>query len=192
VTIARQDIGMLRMMRWIAIALAPGCAVAIRLALVAAPGAVILPALLLVFDLLLIARLTLVIRSQRPRCRAMQCAVEFCHDPAVAQGCCLKCDAALRMHGTATVRPLVAGVSMADMAAGMDGLPSALGGCAHTDAEPVIPSGSAETVGWVCPECDADLPAGWSPVPPSAACTCGDLPGSWRGCARHDITAGPR
>lgn len=193
---ARRDIGMLRTLRWIAVAVASGCAVAIWLALVAVPGAVILPVLLLVFDLLLVVRLSLGIRSLRPRGRARGCVVEFCHDPAVARGCCLKHYSALRMHGTVTVRPPVAGVSMADVAVGMTRLASALGGCAHADAERVIPSGSTETVGWICPGCDADLPAGWVPPTqaptPLAACTCGDLPGSWRGCVRHDITAGLR
>jgi hypothetical protein len=180
VTNVRRDIGLLRTMRWIAVAVAPGCAVAIWLALVAVPGAVVLPVLLLVFDLLLIVRLTLAVRGQR-------------------KGAFVRPENGLPPGFTppsAALGSLAAGASMADFAVGMARLSSALGGCAHADAERVIPSGSTETVGWICPDCDADLPAGWVPPTqaptPLAACTCGDLPGSWRGCVRHDITAGLR
>ena len=36
------------------------------------------------------------------------------------------------------------------------------GACAHPDAEPVDLS-TGERVAWVCPDCDAELPAGWTP-----------------------------
>ena len=36
----------------------------------------------------------------------------------------------------------------------------AFGGCPHADAEPVESGG--ETVAWLCPGCDTQLPAEWS------------------------------
>lgn len=37
--------------------------------------------------------------------------------------------------------------------------------CVHPDAEPVDLS-TGERVAWVCPSCDAELPAGWTPPAP--------------------------
>ena len=55
---------------------------------------------------------------------------------------------------------LAGSVSMADMAAGFARLGAVLGSCAHPDAEPVDLI-TGERVAWLCPECDAQLPAGW-------------------------------
>lgn len=41
-------------------------------------------------------------------------------------------------------------------------LSATLGPCSHPDAEPVDLS-TGERVAWVCPDCDAELPAGWTP-----------------------------
>lgn len=151
-TNVRRDIGLLRTMRWIAVAVAPGCAVAIWLALVAVPGAVVLPVLLLVFDLLLIGRLTLGIRGLRARERATDLARPCLGAP-----------------------PLIAGASMADAAVGMTSLSSALGGCSHASAErveqPIVLGG--ETVAWWCESCGTQLPAEWIPPEPERKpCDC--------------------
>lgn len=36
-----------------------------------------------------------------------------------------------------------------------------IGPCAHNGAVPVDLLLTGETVAWLCPECDAQLPAGW-------------------------------
>jgi hypothetical protein len=51
--------------------------------------------------------------------------------------------------------------------------------CLHPDAKPVDLLLTGERVAWICPDCNAELPAGWTPqaqVPaesPHAACDCG-------------------
>ena len=52
--------------------------------------------------------------------------------------------------------------TMADMALGFARLSAILGPCAHPGAEPVDLL-TGERVAWVCPDCDAPLPAGWGP-----------------------------
>lgn len=52
----------------------------------------------------------------------------------------------------------------ADLMAGMARLSTALGGCAHPDAEAVDLLLTGERVGWICPACNAELPAGWTPA----------------------------
>jgi len=50
--------------------------------------------------------------------------------------------------------------TMADLELGYARLSAVLGPCAHAGAVPVnIASG--ETVAWLCPGCDRQLPAGW-------------------------------
>jgi hypothetical protein len=69
--------------------------------------------------------------------------------------------------------------STADLTLGFARLSATLGSCSHPDAEPVDLS-TGERVAWVCanPECNAELPAGWTPpatvpVPHEpAACKC--------------------
>lgn len=51
--------------------------------------------------------------------------------------------------------------SMAGVALGMARLAAATGGCAHPDAEPVDLLLTGERVAWVCPDCPAELLAGW-------------------------------
>lgn len=38
------------------------------------------------------------------------------------------------------------------------------GPCAHPDAVPVVLLLTGETAAWLCPDCDRQLPAGWSTV----------------------------
>lgn len=52
------------------------------------------------------------------------------------------------------------GVSMAEFQVGVTRLSAALGGCAHPNAEPVDLI-TGERVAWCCPDCPANLPAGW-------------------------------
>lgn len=52
--------------------------------------------------------------------------------------------------------------TMAGFEAGMARLSATVGPCSHPDAEPVDLS-TGERVAWVCPDCDAELPAGWTP-----------------------------
>jgi hypothetical protein len=64
--------------------------------------------------------------------------------------------------GTVTVPCKTSGMgSVADAAVGMARPTAALGSCAHPDAEPVNLLVTGETVAWVCPDCPAELPAGW-------------------------------
>lgn len=51
--------------------------------------------------------------------------------------------------------------TMQDMQAGLPLLASAMGGCAHRNAVPVDLLVTGERVAWVCPDCPAELPAGW-------------------------------
>ena len=51
--------------------------------------------------------------------------------------------------------------SMKDVQLGMTRLASAMGGCAHLNAVPVDLLVTGERVAWVCPDCPAELPAGW-------------------------------
>jgi len=171
-TSARQDIGMLRMMRAIAVTLVAGFAVAIRLALLVGPGAVILPVLLLAFDLLLVARLSAAARGMRARERAGSLLAGFTPSPG------------------ALAIP-VAGTSMADFAVGMARLTAMLGGCAHLEAVPVDQPtvlGGAR-VAWWCEGCGTQLPAEWVPPEPEReACDCRRCAtGSewWPPCERH-------
>ena len=57
---------------------------------------------------------------------------------------------------------LLAGTSMADVAVGMARLSAAAGPCAHSGAVPVNLLVTGETVAWLCPGCDSELPAGWA------------------------------
>ena len=41
-------------------------------------------------------------------------------------------------------------------------LAAAFGPCAHHEAVPVDLPVTGETVAWLCPDCDAQLPAGWA------------------------------
>lgn len=63
-------------------------------------------------------------------------------------------------RGAQAVSPPGTSASMADMALGFARLGAAVGPCAHPDAEPVDLT-TGERVAWVCPDCPADLPAGW-------------------------------
>jgi hypothetical protein len=91
--------------------------------------------------------------------------------------------------------PLLAGTSMAGVGAGMARLASALGGCAHPDAEPVDLLVTGEAVAWWCEGCGTQLPAEWSPPEPSRKpCDCRRcVTGSqwWPVCERHQ-DGGPR
>ena len=55
----------------------------------------------------------------------------------------------------------VPSVSMKDVELGFARLTATLGPCAHQGAEPVDLLVTGERVAWVCPECGAELPAGW-------------------------------
>jgi hypothetical protein len=57
---------------------------------------------------------------------------------------------------------VTAGTSMADFAGSVARLTTALGPCAHPGAEPVDLI-TGERVAWVCPDCEAELPARWRP-----------------------------
>jgi hypothetical protein len=57
--------------------------------------------------------------------------------------------------------PVTGMTTMADFAAGVARLSAAAAVCAHPDAEPVNLLVTGETVAWVCPDCPAELPAGW-------------------------------
>jgi hypothetical protein len=66
--------------------------------------------------------------------------------------------AAFAVRESRTVRRLDA--ELAGFAAGIARLSAAAGGCAHMNAEPVDLI-TGERVAWVCPDCPAELPAGW-------------------------------
>ncbi len=53
--------------------------------------------------------------------------------------------------------------TMADMELGFARLSAALGPCAHPEAVPVD-AVTGDVVAWLCPGCDAQLPAAWSDV----------------------------
>lgn len=57
--------------------------------------------------------------------------------------------------------PLVHGTTMA---VGFARLGTTLGACAHRAAVPVDLLLTGERVAWLCPECNVQLPAGWSAV----------------------------
>jgi hypothetical protein len=57
--------------------------------------------------------------------------------------------------------PVAGMTTMADFAAGIARLSAAAAVCAHPDAEPVNLLVTGETVAWVCPKCEARLPADW-------------------------------
>ena len=50
--------------------------------------------------------------------------------------------------------------TMADLELGFAHLAAMLGPCSHADAVPVE-SLAGETVAWLCPSCDIQLPVGW-------------------------------
>jgi hypothetical protein len=54
--------------------------------------------------------------------------------------------------------------TMADVELGFARLGAILGPCAHEGAVPVELLVTRELVAWLCPACDAQLPAGWNPA----------------------------
>jgi hypothetical protein len=66
-------------------------------------------------------------------------------------------------------------ITTADLELGCARLSAALGPCAHPGAEPVDLLLTGERVAWICPDCNAELPAGWTAMEsPHAACDCGE------------------
>lgn len=53
------------------------------------------------------------------------------------------------------------GTSMRDMTLGMTRLAAVLGPCPHYGAVPVDLLLTGERIAWLCPDCDAQLPAAW-------------------------------
>jgi hypothetical protein len=66
------------------------------------------------------------------------------------------------LRSGASLHRAVPGTSMELAAARMTAI---LGPCRHTAAEPVQLLDDGDTVAWLCPDCDTQLPADWAPAP---------------------------
>ncbi len=65
------------------------------------------------------------------------------------------------LPSVALIPPAAGMTTMADVGVGFARLSAVLGPCAHPGAVPVDLLLTGETVAWLCPGCDVQLPPGW-------------------------------
>ena len=131
----------------------------------------IVPAVLIVAQLILIAALTRLIGIARARASTVSVLTERRQTLAESVAEAVEAQrqrqwdliaerAYLAMGGRPPAETGMA--SVRDLELGFARLGAVLGPCAHPDAEPVKLLMTGETVAWVCLECYAQLPANWA------------------------------